>query len=121
MLICSIFWCSKRRRGRLENSSARGKYCPVRECGASGRTAVSNLRIREKFHECVRQELSEEKSYRNRAKLLDVIEPELSHFTFELLCFTPVAPVVDQPLQTAKHPPSCSFPASQLDEREKIG
>lgn len=67
----------------------------------------------------MRQDLSEEKSYRNRAKLLDVIEPELSHFTFELLCFTPVAPVVDQPLQTARHPRSCSFPASQLDEREK--
>lgn len=41
----------------------------------------------------------QEKSYRNRAKSLNMVEPELFNFTFELLCFPPV---LDQPLQT--HP-----------------
>lgn len=61
-----LFWCSKSGRGRLENCSARGKCYPVRECGASGRTAVSDLRRKEKFHEFVRPGAAQEKSYRNR-------------------------------------------------------
>lgn len=63
----------------------------VRQCEASGRTAVSNLRIKEKFHEYVRPGAGQQKSYRNRAEPLSVIEPELSNFTFERLCFPPVA------------------------------
>lgn len=85
----------------MENSSARGKYCPVREYGASGRTAVPNLRIKKKFHECVRPRAGQERSYRDRAK------PELSNFTFELLYFTPVAAWGGS---ASANPPSCSFP-----------
>lgn len=85
----------------MGNCSARGKYCPVRECGASVRTAVSDLRIKEKFHEFVRPGAAQEKSCRNRAKPWNVVEPEPSNFTFELLCFTPSA-----------NPPIPHFPAA---------
>lgn len=97
----------------MENSSARGKYCPVRECGASGRTAGSNLRIKEKFHEYVRPGAGQEESYRNRAEPLNVVEPELSNFTFELLCFTPVAASAGS---ASANPPSCMRGKNRIRE-----
>lgn len=59
--------------------------------GGEDRAGKLEEQVTTRVSGCVRQELGQKKSHRNSVKHLDIVEQELSNFTFQLLCFIPVA------------------------------